>query len=73
MASYKQVQARGTLPVGARVRVLQWAEGQVVVGYEKVVWSRALVALAKRRVAAISLGTVISDLASKVSRSGSAA
>ena len=61
--------------VGIRVLVLQWAEGQVVTGSGegRVAWPWALVALAKQRVEGISLETVISDLASKVSKSGSAA
>jgi len=39
-------------------------------GEGKVAWPGALVALAKQRVEGISLETVVSDLASKVSRSG---
>jgi len=67
MASYIQEQVRGTSVVGVEVRVLQSAGGWVVVKFEeKVVWPQVLVVLAKRKVAETSLGTAISDLASKV-------
>ena len=60
---------------GVGIRVLQWAEGQVVTrsGEGRVAWPWVLVALAKQRVEGISLESVISDLASEVSRSGSVA
>ena len=60
---------------GVGIRVLRWAEGQVVMrsGEVRVAWQWVLVALAKQRVEGISLGSVISDLASEVSRSGSVA
>ena len=58
-----------------RVGALQWAERQAVArsGERKVAWPQALVALVKQSVEATSPETVISDSASKVSRSGSAA
>lgn len=60
---------------GVGIKVLRWAEGQVVMrsGEGRVAWQWVLVALAKQRVEGISLGSVISDLASEVSRSGSVA
>lgn len=57
------------------MEVLQWASEQVMMESqeERVILSRALVVvLAKQRVAVISLGIVISGLASKALRSGSA-
>ena len=72
-ASYKQVQAKGTLAVAVRVTALQRTEGQAEGFGEKVVRPEAPVVSVKQRVAATSLETVISDLASKVSRSGSVA
>ena len=74
VAGYKQVEAKETLAVGLEVRVHPRVEGQVAARFGgKVVWRQVLAALAKQRVAAIPPGSVISDSASKVWRSGSAA
>lgn len=71
-AGCKRAQAKETLGVGARVRVLQ-CEEQAKVFWEEVVGLRFLAASVKQSVAATSLVTAILDLASKVSRSGSVA
>jgi hypothetical protein len=76
----RRAQAKVTLAVVAVmamvmvVRTLQLAGWRVIVRLgEKLVWPQVLEALVKQRVVGTSLGTAISDSASKVSRSGSAA